>query len=175
MSARSAGAQTTAVYFDSQPGDFIGQGVQQTWTPPTVDITASASPDRSHVTISLQGTGFVFWDLNFAGAAGGPIVPGVYENAIRYPFQSSFAYGLDVSGDGRGCNTLIGRFVVYEAVISSTGTVTRFAADFEQHCEGFTPALFGAVRYHSTRSSLTPFDGAYPVYPFIWNRRSMAT
>src|SRR4029450_10293437 len=40
----------------------------------------------------------------------------------------------------------------------------RFAADFEQHCEGFTPALFGAVRFNSTRSSLTPFDGGYPVY-----------
>ena len=26
----------------------------------------------------------------------------------------------------------------------------RFAADFEQHCEGMEPALFGGVRYHST-------------------------
>jgi hypothetical protein len=164
-SARSAGAQTTAVYFDSEPGDFIGLGVQQVWTPTTVGIIASASADRSRVTISLRAADVTtFWDLSFAGAEGGPIMPGVYENAIRYPFQRSFAYGLDVSGAGRGCNTLIGRFVVYEAVITSTGTVTRFAADFEQHCEGFTPALFGAVRFNSTRSSLTPFDGGYPVY-----------
>ena len=30
------------------------------------------------------------------------------------------------------------------------GTIESFAADFEQHCEGLPPALFGAVRFNST-------------------------
>ena len=29
----SAQAQTTALFFDSQPGDYIGQGIQRTYTP----------------------------------------------------------------------------------------------------------------------------------------------
>jgi hypothetical protein len=40
----------------------------------------------------------------------------------------------------------------------------RFAADFEQHCEGQDPALFGSVRYNSTVPTVAPFDGNYPVY-----------
>jgi len=38
--------------------------------------------------------------------------------------------------------------------------IDQFAADFEQHCDGRAPALFGAIRFKSTRSSLLPFDGA---------------
>lgn len=45
---------------------------------------------------------------------------------------------------------MTGRFDVLEAVYGTGGQVLRFAADFEQHCEGMEPALFGGVRYHST-------------------------
>lgn len=72
-----------------------------------------------------------------------------YENATRYPFQSPTLPGLDVSGDGRGCNTLTGRFDILEISYAS-GQISSFAADFEQHCEGGTPALFGSVRYNAS-------------------------
>ena len=47
-------------------------------------------------------------------------------------------------------DTLSGQFVVLEAVYGSSGEVERFGADFEQHCEGATPALFGSIRFNST-------------------------
>lgn len=73
-----------------------------------------------------------------------------YEGATRYPFQSPTTPGLSVSGTGRGCNTLTGRFDVLEAVYGADGSVQRFAANFEQHCEGGTAALRGSVRYNAT-------------------------
>jgi len=42
--------------------------------------------------------------------------------------------------------------------------VERLAVDFEQHCEDADAALFGALRYNSTVSTLIPFDGGYPDY-----------
>ena len=86
---------------------------------------------------------------------------GVYDAARQAGF-TKYA-GLFVFGDGRGCG-MTGRFVVLEAVYGSNGSVTRFAADFEQHCGVQDAALFGSVRYNSTVSTLVPFGGTYPIH-----------
>jgi hypothetical protein len=56
---------------------------------------------------------------------------------------------MDVSGSGRGCNTLTGRFEILELVRTPSGGIERCAVDFEQHCEGGVAALHGALRYRS--------------------------
>jgi hypothetical protein len=60
---------------------------------------------------------------------------------------------MRVFGEGRGCQDVRGLFTVHEAELGTDGEVLRFAADFEQHCEGDQPALYGTVRF---RSSLPP-------------------
>jgi hypothetical protein len=145
----NSSAQTTLLVLDSQPGDYIGGGVLQTYSEADGTFNAArnfdggvtvafATPDHSHR-----------WSLDFAAADDLPLGPGVYEGAVRYPFQGPGQPGLSVSGDGRGCNTLTGRFEVLEVTYGPTGGVVSFAADFEQHCEGLTPALFGSVHFNS--------------------------
>ena len=138
----------TFLQFDSQPGDYIGGGIKQTLTPNDGTFTLSGNTASNIVTVHFQSS--TWWDLNFAAPSGQIIQQGAYENATRSPFQSPTEPGLDVSGDGRGCNTLTGRFVVLEAAYSSTNVLERFAADFEQHCEGGGSALFGSIRYNAT-------------------------
>ena len=138
--------------FDSQPGDYIGQGRQFTLTP--VDGSITATGGGTGVTVTFRGADW--WGLNFTAANGAPLVPGVYENAHRS--ASATWPGLDVYGDGRGCNQLTGRFTVLEAVYDA-GAVLRFAADYEQHCEGGPSALFGWVRFNS---SVAPPLQAFP-------------
>jgi hypothetical protein len=89
-----------------------------------------------------------FWDFHFAAKGGQVLIPGVYKSARRWTGQLFAVPSLDVSGDGRGCNTLTGRFVVLD-LERVNDLYTRFAADFEQHCEGAAPALFGSVRFNS--------------------------
>lgn len=149
--ATSVAGQSTAVYFNSQPGDYIGQGLQQTFTPPTWTFSTSRPGNGVHVGLN----GPTWWDVYLVAPQDAQLTPGVYDGAERYPFQSPMRPGLSVSGDGRGCNTLTGRFVVFEAVYGASGEVLSFAADFEQHCEGGTPALFGSVRINST-VAITP-------------------
>ncbi|MFN2506516.1 MAG: thrombospondin type 3 repeat-containing protein [Acidimicrobiales bacterium] len=145
----------TYLTFLSDPGDYIGQGRTQTWTPTSGSFTASHSTGL--VTISYNG-GSTSWRLNFKARSGAEVLPGPYEGATRYPFQSPMTPGLDVSGSGRGCNTLTGRFDVLEAVYATNGSVSRFAADFEQHCEGGVPALRGSVRYNASTKFAPPPD-----------------
>src|SRR4051812_43016591 len=151
--AEVAAQGTTALFFQSQAGDYIGGGQTRTYTP--ADGTFTIGSSTSAVTGRVLGPSFSFWwDFNFSAPAGAPLVPGVYNTARRYPFTAF--NGLSFSGSGAGCNTLTGRFVVLEAVYGSGGTVLKFAADFEQHCEDADAGLFGAIRFHSDVPSLSP-------------------
>jgi hypothetical protein len=147
LSTAGVSHAATFIYFDSQPGDYIGQGLQQTFTPNDGTFSATRNYDGG-VSIYFDG-GLNWWNLDFASPMQTSFGVGDYEGATRFPFQSPTAPGLSVDGSGRGCNELTGRFVVLEAVFDAQGTVQRFAADFEQHCEGLPPALFGVVRYNS--------------------------
>jgi hypothetical protein len=137
----------TFIFFDSDAGDYIGNGVTQTLTDSNGVFTASKNYDNG-VTVSYNGGSY--WTLNFAAAGDQLLSPGAYDGATRFPFQSPLAAGLSVSGAGRGCNTLTGRFYVHEVTYEADNSISAFAADFEQHCEGGVPALYGVVRVNSS-------------------------
>ena len=77
------------------------------------------------------------------------LVVGSYTGASRAAFQAAGSPGLEITGEGRGCNTLTGQFDVTELAFSPLGEITVFDATFEQHCEGLTPALYGRIRIES--------------------------
>ena len=137
----SASRADTFVLLDSQRGDYIGGGVHD-----ALYTTVSASPITSRPGVSVQAGGYTY---QFVAATGQTFVPGTYDGATRYPFNDPGEPGLSVYGNGRGCNELTGRFIVREVAMGSGGTVARLAVDFEQHCEGGLPALFGYVRFNS--------------------------
>jgi hypothetical protein len=152
----SAEAGETIFHFTSEPGDYIGQGQELTVTPADGNFSVFRNFQNG---VSLQinnstypnPSTFLFWYADFAAPFTGELTPGVYEKAIRFPFNVDAEPGLSISGDGRGCNMLTGRFEVLEAIYDSlSGDVISFAADFEQHCEAATaPAMFGSIRINS--------------------------
>ena len=157
-----AHAQTTALFLDSQTGDYIGQGLEYNYTPAEATFQVGSN-SKNGVTIAVQGsTTSNYWSLHFGAAGGVPLAVGAYETASRFWFASG--NGLEVTGMHRGCNRLSGRFVVREIVYGQNGTVQKFAADFEQLCDNSSAALYGAVRVNSSISTILPFDGAYPTY-----------
>ncbi len=130
----------TFIIFESQPGDYIGQGQSTTFT----DVTGTGQAGSA--VVSFQGGGYSY---RFE-SDNGPLLPGAYENATRYPFNLNGIPGLDVSGNGRGCNRLTGRFNVLEISYDLAGDLATAAIDFEQHCEDRVPAVFGFIRYNSS-------------------------
>ena len=129
----------TFILFESQPGDWVGGGTSTTFT------TVTAPPTNDAALVSLNAGGYSF----YLEAASGALVPGMYEGATRWPFNNAGVPGLSVFGNGRGCNTLTGRFVVHEIARDAGGALIRLAADLEQHCEGGIPALFAFIRFNS--------------------------
>lgn len=154
--ARAAVTPVSSAFFDSQTGDYIGGGLAYTF--PTVTYGGLRGGYPTFSVSNGNGDNFQVW---LAGVAGtGPLVPGTYEDAQRFDFRAAGVPGLDVFGDGRGCNTVAGRFVVYDATYDSAGNVLSFAAAFEDHCEGGAAALFGALAYNSPQYRTEQVTGA---------------
>jgi hypothetical protein len=133
------------IYFDGDPDNYIFKG-KQTVTQGKWSATASSTQVHVHVdpTNTQQG---LWWDLYFdSSKLGAPLAPQVYTDAMRWPFQTTGHPGLDVSGDGRGCNMVTGRFQIEDLSTTDSG-LTSFTASFEHHCEGGTSALRGCVHF----------------------------
>jgi hypothetical protein len=101
--------------------------------------------------LSYTGWGYAeWWNLTLATAGGLPLRVGAYENAVRAPFSAN-ANGIDLSGSGRGCNSIFGRYDVLEINAEPGGNITRLAVDFEQRCDSATaPPLYGSFRFNSS-------------------------
>ena len=135
------------LYLDSDPDDYVGLGQHLELRPPADGIMTISG---SEVGVLVRFTGLTWWQLMFVPRAGTPLIPGVYEGAVGVGDNGSSWPALSVASDGRGCNSLTGRFEILELEFGPDYEVPRFAADFEQHCGGGEPALFGSMRINST-------------------------
>ncbi|MEU0037968.1 hypothetical protein [Streptomyces sp. NPDC006333] len=131
----------------SVPGDYIGQGATVAYTPKTATISAGGSAEYARFRVS---TGDTWWDVDLAAPQGERLHPGVYRNAERAAFRTGRSPGLDVSGDGRGCNEVYGQFSVNQIETDADGAITLLDATYTQHCErADAPALKGVVKYRA--------------------------
>lgn len=153
--------QTTALYVKSQPGDFVASGAEYLYTPAD-GVTASVNRFTFGGGIWVhffRSAPHVSWSVNLNGG-GQPLQQRSYPYAVS---NGRTFPELSIGGAGRGCQGF-GRFEVLEVVYDTSGNIQRLAVDAEQHCAGANAALFMALRYNSTISSLEPFGGNYPRY-----------
>lgn len=138
----------TYILFDSEEGDYIGGGDRIHFNASNTKFSVSRNFDNG-VSFNLDSAELSWWYLDFAGPNDVALSPGVYSGATRFAFSDPNEPGMDVSGNGRGCNTLTGSFEVFQAEYDGMGNVTVFSADFAQHCEGGEPALNGKIRWRA--------------------------
>ncbi len=132
------------LYFESTPGDYIGQGRTDLYTAPDATLTGS---DTSGVVRLRVTRGTSDWDVRVSGPdAQVQLQPGLYEDLGRYPFHNPVEGGLSMSGEGRGCNRLDGAFAV-DAIAYDAGGLASFEVRFVQRCEVTNPPLYGAMRW----------------------------
>jgi hypothetical protein len=150
----------TFVRMQAQPGDPTASGAQIIEHSDTKAFSFTVKPN------SAGGVDFVrvvacnpicyptpdFTEIRFAPAAGQAFGVGTYAQAQIYSPSPGPQPGLLADEAGRdveACKTITGSFKVVELQRAGDGSVLRFAADFEQHCRGQAPALFGGVRFNS--------------------------
>lgn len=143
----------TGMKYISTAGDYIGQGLEQKFEPPSASITALGSANQVEINVTDANN---WWTLDFAAPADSALTPGTYPDATRYPFNSPTSPGMSMYGDGRGCNTLTGWFKVREYELDGSGNVSKLAIDFIQHCEGNGAPLYGSVRVNSDLALQVP-------------------
>lgn len=160
-------AATTSLTMISQSGDYIGQGRSYSFTP----ADGAFLIYRGYINSSWSNAVYIefhtpdfgeWWDLVFSAPNNALLAPGVYEGAVR-AVSAQAVPGLDVYGDGRGCNMLTGRFEIWQIVYTGEGLggIGAFRATFEQHCEFATaPSLTGEVWYNA--------DVPTPALPGSW-------
>jgi hypothetical protein len=151
--ACDASLEASFVLFDSEEGDYIGQGERQVWNAGNGIVRARIQSGR----LTFDVVGGQEYSLRFGEVGGGPPGVGVYEGAVGLSNGPTEAL-LAVSGDGRACDST-GRFEVFEAEYSGD-EVIRFSADFEQRCDSGEAALNGVVRWRSAfRPATNDLDG----------------
>jgi hypothetical protein len=130
--------------FTSAPGDYVGNGQTRTLTPSEASFSAAVGCRNNKVSGWIHSA-TSDWLFTFAAPYESALTPGTYEYGERSTFRSAAAPGLDIAIDGRGCNQLIGHFVVLDAVYAPDETVERFRVTFVQHCENISSALTGEI------------------------------
>jgi hypothetical protein len=161
--AGSVPATGNYVYLDSDPGDWVGAGREYLYTRADAVITASAVGNR----VSVSVNGDEWWDGDFKAMSSlSAVQPGYYAGLQRYPFHNPVKGGLNWSGEGRGSNTLTGWFAV-DGVTYKDGAVTSFDARFEQHSEGASPALRGAIHWDAADTA-QPAGPVLPIPTTLW-------
>lgn len=127
------------------PGDWVTGGDTYSYDTAAGDhLTIRASDDLRGVSLSINAKNGDWWSMDLRAALGKQLTVGNYPEATRAPFSGAGA-GIDIGGNGRGCNTIKGSFVVADVAFGPHGYVERLDATFEQHCEGGTSALRGRV------------------------------
>jgi hypothetical protein len=123
----------------STPGDYIGQGKTYSFT----GNELVAQKDYRGFQVTAGG-----YNFHFGGPSNTMLAAREYLDAKRHPFSNE-APGIEISGNGRGCNTIAGKFVVWEFAVRGN-EVLRLAIDFTQRCEEKGPPFYGKIRINST-------------------------
>lgn len=145
MTPARADATISSFSFESEAGEYVGEGESGTLTSDAVTFTSHGTAGQADIRVDQMGA---FWHIRLAAPTGSQLTPGTYTDARRWPATDH--PGLDVSGNGNGCNVTFGSFTVRSISADATGRVTVLDATFEQRCETATaPALRGALRYRA--------------------------
>jgi hypothetical protein len=159
--ARKNGTITGNTYLCmvSANGDFIGAGRRWLEQPPIKNFSSGPaivndlyqafiyvnSSDPS----DLEGD----WNVQIEPPFGQPwLVGNLYENPVRLVNAGSHGPGLSISGYGRECDQVTGKLEILEvvSVAGNPAQLDKFAANFEQFCQGSTAPLTGYIRFNAT-------------------------
>jgi S1-C subfamily serine protease len=148
--------KTFRIMTESDSGDYIGQNQSWDFSNENNSKITVVEADEDSVVFRVEDFNVSYMTFEFASESGKTISPGLYTPAKRFPFRGSYN-GINISGDGRGCNEILGAFYVHEYVFISNGTLEKAAIDFVQICEPGSndlssnnkPRLYGSLRYNS--------------------------
>ncbi|WP_261370247.1 hypothetical protein [Lysobacter antibioticus] len=140
-------AAADALYsYVSQAGDYIGAGQSKVYT--HADSTITVSGNAQALSMNVR-SGVDNWRIDLAAPQGQKFQRGRYYYAERSAFRTGLSPGIDIGGNGRGCNETWGSVYIQQIEFDANGAVTALEATALQRCERETaPLLAGVLRYN---------------------------
>ncbi|HEX8848337.1 MAG TPA: Ig-like domain-containing protein, partial [Gemmatimonadaceae bacterium] len=136
------------VRFDSDPGDWVGQGYTYSYTSESSSIIAQAKGVKLNVYVA-GGEG---WIGNMAIPDSlGRLTPGTYQWLSRIDFSDPAKGGIYWSSDSRGCNEDLGSITI-DSVHYTGDTLDAIDLRFVNYCDG-GPALRGIIHWRAEPST----------------------
>lgn len=141
------------VYATGQDWVARGRKILMQGDGPEVRWNNMWSPEKRTVDLELRKPrpdGLVDWfEVVLMSPLQEEIRPRIYPYAGNFPYQAAGYPGIRIAGLGNGCATTSGIFQIMELKRADDGRLLRYAAEFEQHCEGYGPPLSGFVVYRA--------------------------
>jgi hypothetical protein len=135
----------------SAPGDYVGGGRPVDYTGSSVRVGGSLG------SVEVETAG---WALQLTAPDGQQLTPGTYPDATgAIPGAGP---GIDIDGDGRGCDITRGSFTIYQIASGPDGALTQLNATFSQTCDNSPGPLAGLIRYNATIPTPVPVLPASP-------------
>jgi hypothetical protein len=129
-------------WYSSDPGEFVGAGESERLSPLYAELSAEC--EGNEVRIAVEAPEPDSWSLVFSAPAGLPLKTGTYEGVTSIMASGSNAK-MSISGRGRACDELTGRFTIREVDVQND-RVNRFRVTFDQQCRDGGGWLHGDAR-----------------------------
>lgn len=142
-------AQSTMFAFRGDPQDWVSRGQSDLLTLQNALFRTTLNTGGVRVIVYMQRTDRPStsvssdWTLIIAGVAGRRIQAGSFDTTRS---ATATTAGLDIGGNGSGCNQNTGHIDIHNVVFSPDLQVLKeLRASFEIHCEGAVPGIRGEV------------------------------
>ena len=133
------------IELDGAPGEYITGGRTIVLGRGSEKVTlAETSGD-----VDIEEAGGDGWELSFSASKNGKLQPGIYDDAQRDGLQDDDRPGLAITGGDRGCNTVVGRFVVQPIHRDTRGRIDQISGTFRQRCDDNLAWLTATLDLHS--------------------------
>jgi hypothetical protein len=141
----------TGLTMQSSSGDYVGQGRSYRYTEAVGAELTYFATSPSFIQFRAAGpnapTTGDFWDLSVAPPSGRTFRTGDTYPVQRESFQDPAHGGLDIGGQGRGCNNVTGTVQVVDFETAPDGRPLRFDLRMTQNCDGSTRPLVAELGY----------------------------
>jgi hypothetical protein len=155
----AVGGGPTEFSFESDAGDYIGQGETRSYTPANA-IFSIALAGHHVIRVDVFGNDGEHWSMAVGRPRGDLLMPG-----FHYDRDGPGEAGMDVSGASRACNDVTGSFEVHALRIDDLNEPVSLRVTFEQVCgPGPGPGLRGTFSWQhpGPLPTLAPFPTPPP-------------
>ncbi|MCC2674977.1 MAG: hypothetical protein K0R58_1924 [Ramlibacter sp.] len=164
MQAETLEPGRTQIILSSDVGDYVGGGDTFSYT----QVNAAIAVEARDGDLRIRIYGDQIWEGRFALPEPRRIfIRGSYRELEGYYTRPPSAGGLQWTGDGRGCGSVLGSIRINSSEYVGPKLVA-LDMDFVQHCHGQEPALHGNIRWYASDDSHPP-GPVRPVPSSLWS------